>query len=129
MTVSRMAEISRIPSDCVAEVFEYLRMKDKRWQSVINKATGEMALMPTDGRCRDAGPFVAMHRKWPWFLCSALLLVPQALLVQRVCNQWKLGSSIKTSINIASIIWSVILLIALFAILILRNNLQRKINE
>lgn len=118
MTVARMADISKVPQDCVAEIFEDLRKSDKRWRSVKNKVTGELALAPANGSS-DAGAFVSLQSKWPWLMLDGSLLVLQMLLIQSICREIKLWNVLGAS--------TVFLVLIVF--LVLKNNLQRKIKE
>ena len=120
MTVSRMAEISHIPPDCVAEVFEYLRTKDKRWRSVKNKATGELALMPSNGGS-DAGAFVPLHSKWPWIVA---LFTVGAMLIQMLIVRY-----INDGMNRKDVLCMGLGILGLLVFLVLKNNLQRKIKD
>ena len=118
MTVARMAAISHVPQDCVAEVFEDLRTKDKRWRSARNKVTGELALIPNNGGA-DAGSFLSSRSNWPWLVLEGTLLVLQALLVQSICKEIKLWNVLGASA----------VFVTLLVFLVLRNNLQRKTKE
>ncbi|MBQ8124489.1 MAG: hypothetical protein IJ173_12940 [Kiritimatiellae bacterium] len=118
MTVARMADISKVPQYCVAEIFEDLRKSDKRWRSVKNKVTGELALAPANGSS-DAGSFVSLQSKWPWLMLDGSLLVLQTLLIQSICREIKLWNVLGAST----------VFFVLIVFLVLKNNMQRKIKE
>ena len=120
MTVARMADISKVPQDCVAEIFEDLRKSDKRWRSVKNKVTGELALAPANGGA-DAGAFVSLQSKWPWVVWIFTVI---AMLTQMVIVRY-----ISEGMNKKDILCISLGTFVLLVFLVLKNNLQRKIKE
>ena len=118
MTVSRMAEISHIPPDCVAEVFEYLRTKDKRWQSTRNKTTGELALVESNGRT-DAGAFVPLQHRWLWCVAFAVMSALVSIMFQCISSGIKHGDLVSAFVGF----------VFYLVLSMVKNNLERKTKE
>lgn len=129
MTVSRMAELSNVPSDCVAEVFDSLRTNDKNWKSVKKRTTGELALVRSNGYgSSDAGAFVLSHNKWLW---PALLAVNFLIIVFGVGAYFLLNcifNGIKSK-DVTKIVLGVLGLLVFIAFSVLKNKVRRKIKE